>query len=454
MKTPSWQISRRSFLRGAGAVLALPMLEVMAPAARAATKGGRYHPPVRMAALMVPNGVRPSTWFPKVAGALDVLPEALQPLDAIKQDLLVFSGLSNNLCKEAPHHRAIAGYLTGAYPREGSPYVGQSADQFAARRIGQHTRLASLELGLPETIQQQGSCDGFSCVYTRNIAWNSPTTVVPKEINPRNAFDRLFRHLQNRAEPGTDELSTATQSLDDTSVLDYVLEDAKRLRNKVSESDRHKLDQYLESVRDVEKRINQVIVPETHRGLWKPGMPANLKVPRTPETIDEHIRTMMDLIVLAFQTDNTRVATMMFGYGASWNLYPESGVREQHHTVSHYPDSGEKGDTYTSLNRYHASCYGYLIEKLKSVPEAGGTLLDNCMILFGSELGQGGSHIVHNLPILVAGGGGGTLKTGRHLKLENNTPMSNLLLELLNRMQLGEEIQQFGDSTGGIDGLA
>ncbi len=453
MKTPSWQISRRSFLRGAGAVVALPLLEVMAPSARAATRGGSLAP-TRMAAIMVPNGVRPATWFPQAAGALEILPEALKPLEEVKQDLLVFSGLANNQCKEAPHHRAIAGYLTGAYPKEGSPYVGISADQYAARRIGRHTRLPSLELGLPETIQQQGSCDGFSCVYTRNIAWSSPTTVVPKEINPRNAFDRLFRHLRPQPQAGNDELPRGTRSLDDKSVLDHVLEDAKSLRNKVSEADRHKLDQYLESVREVEKRINQVIVPESHRGAWKPGMPQRLEAPATPQSIHEHIRTMMDLIALAFQTDNTRIATMMFGYGASWNVYPESGVREQHHTISHYPDHDGKGEIYTSINRYHAACFGYLIKKLKSIPEGDGTLLDNSMLLFGSELGQGGSHIVHNLPILVAGGAGGTLETGRHLKLPDNTPMANLLVELLNRMQLGEEVRQFGDSTGGIEGLS
>jgi hypothetical protein len=433
--------------------VALPLLEVMAPPARAATRGGSL-PPTRMAAIMVPNGVRPSTWFPQAAGALEVLPEALKPLDEVKQDLLVFSGLANNLCKEAPHHRAIAGYLTGAYPKEGSPYAGISADQYAARRIGRHTRLPSLELGLPETIQQQGSCDGFSCVYTRNIAWSSPTTVVPKEINPRNAFDRLFRHLRPQAQAGNDELPRGTQSLDDQSVLDHVLEDAKSLRNKVGQADRHKLDQYFESVREVEKRISQVIVPETHRGSWRPGLPQRMEAPATPQSIHEHILTMMDLIALAFQTDNTRIATMMFGYGASWNVYPESGVREQHHTISHYPDLEEKGRIYTSLNRYHAACFGYLIKKLKSIPEGEGTLLDHSMLVFGSELGQGGSHIVHNLPILVAGGAGGTLRTGRHLKLPDNTPMANLLVELLNRMQLGEEVQQFGDSTGGIAGLS
>ncbi len=446
-----WQLSRRTFLRGSGAILALPLLDVMSPLTKAASKA---LPPTRLGVILCPNGVRPSTWFPKEEGALTMLPEALKPLEAVKKDLLVFSGLSNDLCKEAPHHRAIAGFLTGASPKEGSPYVGISADQFAARRIGQFTRLPSLELGLPETLQQQGSCDGFSCVYTRNIAWNSATTPVPKEINPRNAFDRLFRHLVNKAEPGKDELSLATQTEDDRSVLDHVLQDAKRLRGQVSDADKHKLDQYFEAVRDVEKRINRIIVAEAHRGSWKPTIPANLVAPQTPQTIQEHIRAMLDLMALAFQTDNTRIASMMFGYGASWNVYPESGLKEQHHTVSHYPDAPGKGDIYTALNRYHASCFGYLVEKMRSIPEGDGTLLDNSMLLFGSELGQGGSHIVHNLPVLLAGGAGGTLKTGRHIKSAPHTPMANLLVEVLNRMQLGDDVKRFGNSTGGINGLA
>lgn len=448
----SWQLSRRTFLHGTGAMIALPLLDVMTPLARAG-ETAKALPPVRFATIMCPNGVRPSTWFPTQEGALGVLPAALQPLDAVKNELLVFSGLSNDLCKEAPHHRAIAGFLTGVSPKQGSPYVGISADQFAARRIGQFTRLPSLELGLPETLQKQGDCDGFSCVYTRNIAWNSATTPVPKEINPRNAFDRLFRHLVTKAEAGHDELPLDTQTQDDKSVLDHVLADAKRLRGKVSEADKHKLDQYFEAVRDVEKRIDKIIVPEQHRGSWKPTIPANLLTPQTPQTIQEHLRAMFDLIALAFQTDNTRVATMMMGYGASWNVYPESGVNEQHHTTSHYPDAPGKGDIYTALNRYHASCFAYLIEKMRSIPEGEGTLLDNSMLLFGSELGQGGSHIVHNLPILLAGGAGGALKTGRHIQTPAHTPMANLLVEVLNRMQLREEVKSFGNSTGGIMGL-
>ncbi|MDB6053915.1 MAG: hypothetical protein JWN25_1438 [Verrucomicrobiales bacterium] len=449
----NWSISRRTFLRGTGVMLSLPLLDIMALQGRAATKNA-YLPPTRMGVVLFPNGVRPSTWFSKEEGTIKDLPAALKPFEKVKEDILLFSGLSNDLCKEAPHHRAIAGFLTGSYPKEGSPHVGISADQYAARRIGQHTRLASLELGLPETLQQQGSCDGYSCVYTRNIAWNSPTTPVPKEINPRNAFDRLFRDLVNKAEKGKDELSAQTQNRDDKSVLDLVLNDAKSLRNKVSEADKQKLDQYFESVRDVETRIDRIIVPETHRGGWKASRPDKLVAPSTPQTIQEHIYAMFDLMALAFQTDSTRIATLMMGYGASWNVYPESGIKEQHHTISHYPDAPGKGDIYTQLNQYHASCFTYLVQKLKSIPEGNGTLLDNCMILFGSELGQGGSHIVHNLPLILAGKAGGTIQTGRHIKMSSHTPMSNLLLEMLNRMQLGETLTRFGDSSGGLPGLA
>ncbi len=447
----NWRISRRTLLRGAGVAVGLPLLDVMTPVAVAA---GKALAPVRMACFMVPNGVWGKTFFPAEAGPLGVLPEALVPLEPVKTETMVISGLSNNLCKEAPHHRAIAGFLTGAYPKEGAVRVGISADQVVAQRLARFTRLPSLELGLPEVLQQQASCDGYSCVYTRNIAWSSPTTPVPKETNPRNAFDRLFARMVPKPRAGADELPAATDSQDDRSVLDHVMEEAKALRKNVGVEDRHRVDQYFESLREVERRINRVIEPEKHRGSWKPQVPRTLAPPAAPETMHEHIHAMLDLMALAFMTDTTRVSTMMFGYGASWNSYPESGVRDQHHTISHYNEKSERLHDYTLLNRYHVSCFAYLVEKLRSIAEGEGTLLDNCMLLYGSELGQGGIHNVNNLPVLLAGRGGRTLNSGRHLKLASGTPMANLLLDMMNRMQIGAPIERFGESTGGIPGLA
>ncbi len=444
-----WHISRRTLLRGAGVSLGLPLLDVMAKA-----RTSKYLPPVRMACILVPNGVWNKTWFPAEAGLLDMLPPALTPLEPLKQHVNVFSGLSNNKAKEAPHHRAIAGFLTGASPEPGIVRVGVSADQMVAQRLARFTRLPSLELGLPEVLQQQGSCDGYSCVYTRNIAWSSPTTPVPKEINPRNAFDRIFRQLAPAKTGGADELPSATTSKDDRSVLDFVLGDAKDLRRQISNADQHKVDEYLDSIREVEKRISRVVEPETNRGGWKPRIPALLTPPAPPETMHEHVHALLDLIALAFMTDTTRVSTMMFGYGASWNTYPDSGVTEQHHTISHYNEKSPKLEHYTQLNRYHASCFAYLVEKLKSMREGEGTVLDNSMLLFGSELGQGGIHNVNNLPVMLAGKGGGTIATGRHIKLPKDTPMSNLLLEMINRMQIGQPLDRFGESNGSIPGLS
>jgi len=444
-----WQISRRTLLRGAGVSLGLPLLDVMAAASTS-----KYLPPVRMACLLVPNGVWNKTWFPADAGPLDSLPPALTPLAELKQHINIFSGLSNNKAKEAPHHRAIAGFLTGASPEPGIVRVGVSADQVVAQRLARFTHLPSLELGLPEVLQQQGSCDGYSCVYTRNIAWSSPTTPVPKEINPRNAFDRIFRQLAPRKTAGADELPSATTSKDDRSVLDFVLGDAKDLRRQVSNADQHKVDEYLDSIREVEKRISRVVEPETNRGGWKPRIPALLTPPAPPETMHEHVHALLDLIALAFVTDTTRVSTMMFGYGASWNTYPDSGVTEQHHTISHYNEQSPKLDHYTQLNRYHASCFAYLVDKLRSMREGEGTVLDNSMLLFGSELGQGGIHNVNNLPVMLAGSGGGTIATGRHIKLPKDTPMSNLLLEMINRMQIGQPLDRFGESNGPVPGLS
>jgi hypothetical protein len=446
----SWQISRRRLLRsGAGVTLGLPLLDVMAPAFPAQS----YVPPTRMACLMVPNGVWNKTWFPEAEGLLGDLPEALKPLQPLRSQVTVFSGLSNNLCKEAPHHRAIAGFLTGADPKPGIVRVGVSADQIVAQRLSRFTRLPSLPLGLPEVLQQQGSCDGYSCVYTRNISWSSATTPVPKDINPRNAFDRMFRHLVHKGARGADEMPSATASQDSQSVLDYVLDDARTLRKRVSSADQYRVDQYFESLREVEKRINRIIEPEKHRGSWKPQFPKNLASPAAPEAMHEHLHTLLDLIVLAFMTDTTRVSTMMFGYGASGNSYPDSGVKEGHHSISHYNEQSPELHLYTMLNRYHVACFAYLVEKLRSTPEGEGTLLDNSMLLFGSELGQGGIHNVNNLPVVLAGRGGGTITPGRHVKLPSGTPMANLLLEMINRMQIGEPVRSFGESTGGIPQL-
>ncbi|MDJ0521578.1 MAG: DUF1552 domain-containing protein [Planctomycetota bacterium] len=450
-------LSRRAVLRGLGTAVALPWLEAMgAPwlAPREAAAGDAASaPPRRMAYVFFPNGAHMQDWTPTKEGADYELPWILEPLEAHKRDLLVLSGLAQDQARahgDGPgdHARCVAVFLTGAHPvktKGANIRVGVSVDQVAARAIGGATRFASVELGI-EPGRQSGNCDsGYSCAYSTNMSWRTPTTPVAKEINPRLVFERLF----NDGKPGETKEARDLRLRRRKSVLDFVGRDAKQLRGRLGGADRAKLEEYLEGLRDVERRIEK---SEQERADAL-GAAAEFPVPAgIPGDRREHMRLMCDLLVLAFQTDTTRVATFMLGNGGSNATFPWIGVRGSHHGLSHH--GGDKGKiaAIRKINRFHVSQYAYLLEKLKSVKEGEGTLLDSSMVVFGSGIADGNRHNHDNLPVLLAGGGGGSLRTGRHVRYPRWTPLNNLYLSMLERV--GVHRTALGDSTGPLEKLA
>ncbi len=440
------RISRRTLLRGVGTVVALPFLEAMTPKSLAGV--GEARPPRRMAFLYVPNGAIMSDWTPQTEGSDFELPPILQPLASLRDDLLVLSGLTCDKARAngdggGDHARASSAFLTGCQARKtaGANFrSGISADQVAAKRLGEQTRLPSLELGI-ERYRGSGNCDsGYSCVYEHTMSWRSPTSPLPNEVDPRLIFERLF------AERPNDPARLKRNRLR-TSVLDAVLDDAKGLENKLGGSDRRKLDQYLSCVRELELRIARAEtlppVQPPEDAVRPSGMPAELS---------EHIRLICDLMVMAFQTDVTRVITCMFAREGSEQKYRMVGVNEGHHELTHHRNDPVKIAKVKTINTYHMQQFAYFIGKLKSIPEGEGTLLDNCMIAYGSGNSDGNRHTHENLPLLVAGKGGGTLKTGRHIRYPIETPVNNLWLAMLDRM--GTPTESLGDSTGVLQGLS
>jgi hypothetical protein len=427
--------------------MTLPLLEAMLPARTAGAATEKAQAPRRMAFLYVPNGIHMEEWTPTKEGTDFELPAILQPLASVRQHVLVLSGLTCDKARPngdgaGDHARASSAFLTGAQARKtaGANFrSGVSADQVAAQQLGDRTRLASLELGI-EKFRGTGNCDsGYSCVYEHTLAWGNPTTPLPTEVNPQLIFDRLFSDQPN----DPDRLKRGRLR---ASVLDAVLEDAHHLERQLGGADRQKLDQYLSSVRALEDRI--------HRAEKLPPVtpPAGTKKPeQLPAELAEHIRLVCDLLVLGFQADVTRIATFMFGREGSDQKYPMVGVSEGHHTITHHQGKPELQAKIKAINTFHIQQLAYLLEKLKSIPEGEGTLLDNCMIAYGSAIADGNRHDHGELPVLVAGGGGGTIKTGRHAKFTRETPLNNLWLAMLERM--GATTKQLGDSTGVLQGL-
>jgi hypothetical protein len=431
---PGKPLSRRTVLRGLGATISLPWLEAMMPRGALAAEGAR--PPVRLAWVYAPNGVQMKHWTPAAEGAGYELPDLLTPLKGLREDFLVLSGLAalQGGHDGGNHAPAMAAYLTGTQPRR-DVRCGVSADQVAASRIGRLTRLPSLEIGC----QRIGgaSCDGFPCVVSSTLSWTSPTTPLPLEPSPRAVFDRLFGAGQ-----GDRKKADARRS-----ILDTVRDEAAGLSKQVSSGDRHKLDEYLTAVRDVEQRVGraeELPAPKPPEGAARPDG-------RTPTEFAPHVRLLADLMVLAFQADVTRVCTFVFEPEGSGRSYPEIGVKGGHHNLSHHGGRAETVEQILKIERHHVTQFAYLLEKLKAVKEGGGALLDNCMIAYGSGLGDGDRHDHKDLPILLAGKGGGTLKPGRHIRYPANTPLTNLWLSLLDRA--GAPTARLGDSTGPLKGL-
>ncbi|MFL5338971.1 MAG: DUF1552 domain-containing protein [Gemmataceae bacterium] len=442
-------ISRRTILKGLGTAIALPYLEAMLPTtAVAATPAG---PPKRLAFLYVPNGAHMQEWTPEKLGKGYDLPKILEPLAPFQDRLNVLSGLTLDKARangDGPgdHARSLASFLTGRQARKtaGSDIkIGVSADQVAAQHVGSQTRFQSLELGC-EPGRQAGSCDsGYSCAYSSNISWRGDATPNAKEIDPKQVFERLFAG----GKAGESAEATARRERYRKSILDSVLEDANSLKGQLGAADVRKLDEYLESVRELENRIEkfkQPVDPKLASGMTKPG--------GVPKDYAEHLKLMADLMVLAFRGDLTRVGTFVFANEGSNRSYSFLGVPEGHHDLSHHGGDKKKQEKIRQINTFHTTQLAYLLGKMKGVKEGNGTLLDNVMLVYGSGIGDGNRHNHDDLPVLLIGGGGGKLKTAQHLKYPRETPLTNLYLSLLDIF--GARVETLGDSTGRLTGIA
>lgn len=442
------KLQRRTFVKGLGAALGLPLLDAMLPANGMAA--GSTGAPRRMAFVFVPNGVIVPDWEPKGEGADWQLSPTLEPLASTKDKLCVLSGLAQDNARakgDGPgdHARSSASFLTGAHPVKTGGVdikVGQSVDQVAAEKAGAQTRLPSLELGI-DGGRNAGQCDsGYSCAYSNNISWKTATTPMAKEINPRLVFERLFGSADDRdAAKGRAKRDEYRKS-----ILDLVTEDASKLKQQLGQTDRRKIDEYFSSVREIEQRIERARADDSSRHI------PDLKLPNgVPKQLDEHITLMFDLMTLAFQTDTTRVATFMLANEGSNRSYPSIGVNDGHHHLSHHQNKQDWIEQLKKIDKYLVGHFAKFLEKLDGVREGNGTLLDQSMIVYGSAIADGNRHSHNDLPILLAGRGGGSIASGRHLSYPKDTPLNNLFLSLLDRMDSG--IDQFGDSTGRIKGL-
>lgn len=442
-------LPRRAFLRGAGAALALPFLDSMVPAF-AATTSSAASPAVRMGFVYVPNGIIESSWLPSTEGAKFEFNSTMKALEPFREHTLVMSNLAQINGRSfgdggGDHARAGATWLTGVHPKktEGADiHSGISADQIAARHFGKRTQFASLELGV-EAPSLAGGCDsGYSCAYTNTISWSSPTTPNPMEVNPRALFERLFGDGDS-----TDAASRLEALKERGSLLDFVKGGLDRLQTRLGNGDRRKLSEYLDAVRDIERRIQKA---EEQSASMK--MPVIQLPVSAPEEFVDHARLMMDLMVVAFQTDMTRVITFMLAREGSNRSYRDIGISDGHHDCTHHQNDAEKIAKTIKINGHHVTQLAYLIDRMKSTPDGDGSLLDHSMILYGSSISDGNRHTHTNLPLALIGGGGGKIKGGRHVKYANETPMNNLLLSMLDKA--GVETEKLGDSTGKLQHLS
>lgn len=440
-------LARRTFLKGMGAAVALPMLDAMTPAF---ARPLRLPPsPRRLAFTYVPNGITMADWRPKGVGAGFEYSRILKPLERFREHTVVLSGLAHRngmALGDGPgdHARAAASYLTGVHPKKTAGadiQSGISVDQIAARHLGAATRFPSLELGCDDS-RTVGNCDsGYSCAYTNSLAWRGPSTPMPPETNPRLVFERLFGDL----DPSVSPEARARRLFYRRSILDLVGERAARLRADLGSPDRRKLDEYFSSIREIERRIEQAEHDDT--GL----APAIDKPTGIPVLYPDYVKLMFDLQVVAFQTDVTRVVTMMMGREGSMRTYPEIGVPDPHHPLTHHRGNAAWIERVTKVNCLHVELFAAFVEKLLTTEDGDGTLLDHATIVYGSGLSDGNRHLHDDLPVLLVGRGGG-LRPGGHIAYSRNTPMTNLFVTLLGR--IGVQMEKLGDSTGQIDQLA
>ena len=436
-------LSRRTFLRGLGATVALPYLDAMTPAFGAAAA-----PVTRVAFVYTANGVIMKDWTPTEIGSGFALPKTLMPIEPFGDQALVVSGLAHRngeALGDGPgdHARAGATWLTGVHPKktQGADIRnGWSIDQVLAEAIGQTTPLPSLEIGLQD-VRMVGGCDsGYSCAYTNTISWSSPTTPLPYENNPRRVFERLFGDGET-----TDPEARAIRLRQNRSLLDFVLDDTQRLAPRLGASDRGKLEDYLDSVREVERRIQNI---EQQDAVELPSLDRPEGV---PPTFEEHAQLMSDLITIAFQADLTRVVTFMYSREGGNRTYPSIGVPDAHHGLSHHQNDPERMARLQKIDQHHVEMLAHLLGKLRDAQDETGSLLDHSMVLYGSSLSDSNRHTHDELPTLLVGGGSGIVRGGRHLRFPDGTPMTNLLLTMADG--LGVSRERLGDSTGALPSL-
>lgn len=438
----SRHISRRTLLRGAGVSLALPWLEAMAPAASSAPKI-----PVRMAVLYMANGVNPKMWMPEGVGRDFQLSPTLQPLQEFKDQVLVLSNLWNEGSKGGDGHYVKESSIITCTTITKTLGVdlnihGVSMDQVAAKRIADQTPLPSIELGIEPESTGVDSNVGYTRVYGSHISWSSPNSPLPKEINPQSVYERLFRASSPHGN------STKQDAL----LLDRVWGQAKTLRAQLGAADRGRIDEYLSVVRSLEQRLERTNAPG--RTAWKARVPVDsvAKPTDAPKDHTEHVRLMLDMTALAFQSDTTRISTFMFGNAVSnQNFRFLEGVTSAHHEVSHHTNDEDKLRQYHLINRWHIEQYAYLLRKLQGMKEGAGSVLDNSMVLFASALNDGNKHDPHKLPLVLAGRAGGRLATGQHLVYAEDTPAANLYMSMLDAF--GTPVERFADSTGRLPGV-
>jgi hypothetical protein len=440
-------LPRRFFVKGLGVAIGLPMLDAMTPAFARTAEAAK---PLRLSFVYVPNGIVMKDWTPKTAGRAFEFTRILKPLEAYREDLLVLSGLDeyqgNALGDGAGDHaRAGAAFLTGVHCKktEGADIRnGISADQVAAQALSSRTRFSSIELGCEDS-RTVGNCDsGYSCAYTNSISWRSAQTPMPPELNPRIVFERLF---------GTDDFSLSAEARARRlqyrkSILDMSRADAQALSKTLGQSDRRKLDEYLNGVREIERRIENA--ENDHRQV----LPAMEKPAGIPITLPDYVKLMFDLKVAAFQADLTRIATLMVGREGSMRVYPEIGIPDPHHPLTHHRDNADWIEKVAQINTLHTELFGYFLNRLKTTPDGDGTLLDHSIVVYGSGLADGNRHTHEDLPVLLAGRGGGRIKTGGHIIYKPGTPITNLYLSLLDI--LGVHPETIGDSTGRVEHLS
>jgi hypothetical protein len=441
-------LERRTLLRGFGAALALPFLDAMVPAM--AGTGGAAKPAIRLGFVYVPNGIIQRGWLPSKVGTGFEMASTMKPLEAHRDQLLVLSNLMQNGGRAlsdgaGDHARAGASWLTGVHPKktEGADIrAGISADQVAAQELGKITQFGSLEIGLEEP-NLAGGCDsGYSCAYTNTTSWRTPTTPNPMEVNPRAVFERLFGDGET-----TDAASRIKAMRQERSILDFVRGDVARLEPGLGSRDKSKLDEYLEGIRDIERRIQKA---EQQSATMK--LPLMERPTAIPDEFADHAKLMSDLMVIAFQTDMTRVVSFMMAREGSNRSYRSIGVSDGHHSVTHHQNDADKIAKTMKINELHVQSLAYLLDRLKATPDGDGTLLDHSMILYGSSISDGNAHTHHDLPLVLAGGGAVDIKGGRHIRYKEETHMNNLLVTMLDKA--GVHADTLGDATGKLDQLS